>query len=204
MEPVLIASAVLALGRWLARGAGASSSPIAVVPGPAVEPPPSVVPGLPMLPPYAPPPAPPPPVALPEAPRNKPGRPRVEDQAPADAPAPALPPTAKTSTSATTPDRGQLAPPAPQPGATPGGLASQVKDRARLDQAAEAGKSLLAALKAQGKSTPRKLVIAFQRPAGLKPDGIYGPKTAGALQWYTGESIPPFTGKGLQPYAPPF
>ncbi|MFO0722837.1 MAG: peptidoglycan-binding domain-containing protein [Myxococcota bacterium] len=203
MEPILIASAVLALGRYLARGAG-SNSPIAVMPGPASEPPPAV-PGLPVLPPYIPPPpSPPAPVSVPEAPRNKPGRPRIDDLTPPEAPGPALPPTAKTSTSATTPDRGQITPPAPQPGATPSGVASQVKDRARLDQAAEAGKSLLAALKAQGKSTPRKLVIAFQRLAGLKPDGIYGPKTAGAHQWYTGESVPPFTGKGFQPYAPPF
>ncbi|MFO0726451.1 MAG: peptidoglycan-binding domain-containing protein [Myxococcota bacterium] len=80
----------------------------------------------------------------------------------------------------------------------------QVKDRARLDQAAEAGKALLPALKKHGRATSRKLIVAFQRLAGLTPDGIYGPKTAGALQWYTGEAVPPFTGKGLAPYAPAF
>lgn len=79
-----------------------------------------------------------------------------------------------------------------------------MKDRARLDQAAEAGKTLAAALKKQRKAVDRKLVAAFQKLAGLTADGLYGPKTAGALQWYTGEAIPPLTGKGFAPYAPTF
>lgn len=44
----------------------------------------------------------------------------------------------------------------------------------------------------------------FQRAAGLAADGIYGPRTAGAIQWYTGESIPPFTGRGFVNYTPGF
>ena len=124
---------------------------------------------------------------------------------------------AKTSTSATTPDRAAVTPPAPPqgpsgppgPGAPPlgpppPGVADKVKDRARLDQAAETAKTLAAALKRHKRAVDRKLVAAFQKLAGLTADGVYGPKTAGALQWYTGEAIPPLTGKGFTPYAPTF
>ncbi len=131
---------------------------------------------------------------------------------------------AKTSTSATTPDRATVTPPGPPqgpsvppapptaPGQAPGaslgppppGVADKVKDRARLDQAADTAKTLAAALKRHKRAVDRKLVAAFQKLAGLTADGVYGPKTAGALQWYTGEAIPPLTGKGFTPYAPTF
>lgn len=193
MEPVLIASAVLALGRWLIRGAGSSPQAVVVAPGPSVEVPPA-------LPPYFPPPVAPPARPLPDTPPNRPQRDRIDAPPPPEAPGSPIAPLARTSTSATTPDRSQVAP--PTPGATPSG--PQVKDRARLDQAAEAAKSLAPMLKKQGRATSRKTIAAFQRLAGLVADGVYGPKSAGALQWYTGEAIPPFTGKGFAPYAPAF
>ena len=52
------------------------------------------------------------------------------------------------------------------------------------------------------RSVDRDAVAAFQREAGLVVDGIYGPRTAGAVKWYTGESIPPLSGRGFEAYAP--
>lgn len=79
-----------------------------------------------------------------------------------------------------------------------------VKDTARLDQAAEAAKIVAADLKRSAKAYDRKALANFQKLAGLDVDGVYGPHSAGAIRWYTGESIAPLTGKGFVDYVPKF
>ena len=65
-------------------------------------------------------------------------------------------------------------------------------------------------LKKNGAQYSRKAMAEFQRLAGLKADGDYGPKTAGALRFYSGksdspESFPKYRGRGqpgILPYVP--
>jgi murein L,D-transpeptidase YcbB/YkuD len=95
--------------------------------------------------------------------------------------------------------------PAPTQNAKPAPTAPIVKDRERLDRAAELAKRVLLNLKQSGAKYDRALVKQFQREAGLTPDGIYGPRSAGAVKWYTGESMPPKTGSGqFTNYVPNF
>lgn len=100
---------------------------------------------------------------------------------------------------------GGASPVAPPPQLPAGGASPsagpRVDDRQRLDAAATIAKLVVANLKS-GK-IDRTLLRQFQTVAGLAPDGIYGPKTAGALKWYTGVAIPPHVGKGSASYAPP-
>jgi murein L,D-transpeptidase YcbB/YkuD len=79
-----------------------------------------------------------------------------------------------------------------------------VLDPARLDRAAGLAKQVAESVKKSGKAYDRALVTAFQREAGLAADGIYGPRTAGAVKWYTEESIPPPGGGTLAQYVPKF
>lgn len=86
------------------------------------------------------------------------------------------------------------------------GVTYRVRDVQRLDAAAALGRILARELYAKGKRSSRKLIRQFQKTAGLKIDGKYGPKTAGALFFYTKKKIRPFPryGRGFVPYAPPF
>lgn len=79
-----------------------------------------------------------------------------------------------------------------------------MRDSDRLDRAAEVAKAVAADLKRRSKAYDRGGLAEFQKLAGLDVDGVYGPRSAGAIRWYTGESIPPFTGKGFVDYAPKF
>src|SRR5262245_21474997 len=88
-------------------------------------------------------------------------------------------------------------PPPPPPSWQP---PQGVEDRARLDRARALAVQVAQLIKAQGPAYKRDVVAAFQREAGLAPDGVYGPRTAGAVKWYTGEAIPPLSGRGFEPY----
>ena len=112
--------------------------------------------------------------------------PRPTPQAPAQAPAPRPTPQA------------QAAPPA---GA---GANYQVKDRQRLDGAAVLANAVLDQLRQRGTGYDRAIMRRFQQAAGLAVDGLYGPKTAGAIKWYTGQEVAPHTGKGFAAYLPNF
>jgi peptidoglycan hydrolase-like protein with peptidoglycan-binding domain len=79
-----------------------------------------------------------------------------------------------------------------------------VKDRARLDRAAALAQQVAADVKNKGRAYNRRLTADFQREAALTADGIYGPRTAGAVKWYTGESVPPISGRGFAQYTPNF
>jgi peptidoglycan hydrolase-like protein with peptidoglycan-binding domain len=81
----------------------------------------------------------------------------------------------------------------------------------RLDLAAGWARQLAEHLPVKKHNYDRELMKKFQSAAGLVPDGVYGPKTAGALRWFTldpktgkGREIPPFTGGQPAPYLPPF
>ena len=91
--------------------------------------------------------------------------------------------------------------PGPAGGTPPG---PGVKDMARLDRAADSAKVVAADIKSKGRAYDRKGLAAFQKLAGLDVDGVYGPRSAGAIRWYTGESIAPLTGKGFVDYVPKF
>lgn len=210
-EPLLIASALLAVARMISKGQEAN----AIANGPAGPPPFELPPAPPpvMVPPAAPPRVPPPPrrAPKPQAPRPQappPTSPRVAvvhnapqqrpATQPARAPAPRSPPPVVRP-----PEPRDQGPPLPGPagGAPPGPL---VKDSERLDRAAEAAKAVAGDLKGRSKAYDRKALADFQKLAGLEVDGVYGPRSAGAIRWYTGESIPPLTGKGFVDYAPKF
>lgn len=87
-----------------------------------------------------------------------------------------------------------------------------IKDRQRLDAGHVVAKELAKDLGAKGKNVNREILRRFQRIAGLQVDGVYGPKTAGALRWFTveppakpnGIEIAPHAGTGFAPYAPAF
>jgi peptidoglycan hydrolase-like protein with peptidoglycan-binding domain len=84
------------------------------------------------------------------------------------------------------------------------GTPAVTADRSRLDRAAELAKRVLETVKGKRQAYDRAIVSAFQREAGLVVDGVYGPKTAGAVKWYTNEAVPPISGGGFSPYAPDF
>lgn len=213
-EPLLIASALLAIGRMISKG----QEPNAIANGPAGPPPFELPPAPPpvLVPtPAAPPsvPAPPRRAPKPQAPRPQappPVAPRVAvvQRAPEPRPGPSAPPTRPPEARAAppvirAPEPRDQGPPLPGPagGAPPGPV---VKDSERLDRAAEAAKAVAADLKRRSKAYDRKALADFQKLAGLEVDGVYGPRSAGAIRWYTGESIPPLTGKGFVDYAPKF
>jgi peptidoglycan hydrolase-like protein with peptidoglycan-binding domain len=93
-------------------------------------------------------------------------------------------------------------PPPPPPPREPPRTPPGAPDAARLERARALALQAAQLIKAQGPAYNRELVAAFQREAGLVSDGIYGPRTAGALKWYTGESISPMSGRGFEGYAP--
>lgn len=120
--------------------------------------------------------------------------------APVGPPLPDAPPTAPQPGTPPAPP-----PTAPQPGTPPAPQSGPViKDRARLDRAAAAANKVAANIRAAGKNYDRALLKAFQSEAKLKVDGVYGPASAGAVKWYTGQQLPPFVGNGYAPYAPNF
>lgn len=65
---------------------------------------------------------------------------------------------------------------------------------------------LLADVANKGAGYDHELAREFQRAAGLAPDGDYGPRTAGAVEYFTNTSAPPSLpqyGTGKKPYTPP-
>lgn len=63
------------------------------------------------------------------------------------------------------------------------------------------GDALVVSLKAN-KATPEQ-IRAFQNAAGIKVDGDYGPRTAGALLYFTNQAILPTKGPAkIDPYTP--
>lgn len=109
------------------------------------------------------------------------------------------PASAPSRTPPTAPDR---PPPPPPPPREPPRVPPIFPDAARLERARALALQVAQSIKAQGTAYNRELVAAFQREAGLLTDGVYGPRTAGALKWYTGESISPLSGRGFEGYAP--
>lgn len=249
-EPILIASALLALGRMLSKGKDGAAE--AAANGPAGPPPFDLPPpAAPLVLPPSSAPAPAPTVAPAAPPRRtvprpkasavpraapRAARPAVLEQAPGSraqgpgaplAPAPwpgrapgpsgtslAEAPTARPPTAVDHGPTPRAAPPqeptprdqgpplpGPAGGAPPGPV---VKDTGRLDRAAELAKAFAADLKRRGRAYDRNLLAEFQKTAGLGVDGVYGPRSAGAVRWYTGESLPPISGKGFVEYAPKF
>lgn len=75
-------------------------------------------------------------------------------------------------------------------------------DTRRLGLAKELADSIITDVKKKGRNYNRKMMRNFQRVAGLKGDGLYGPRTAGAVAFYSGR-IPPasFYPKGAKPIA---
>lgn len=115
------------------------------------------------------------------------------------------PPPPRQEPSASTP---QGAGPSSASGSEP----YRIKDRQRLEAAATIAARLAVELTQKKKNASKQLIREFQRVAALAIDGVYGPKTAGALRWYTmqpparpnGIEIPPHVGQGFATYAPPF
>jgi peptidoglycan hydrolase-like protein with peptidoglycan-binding domain len=107
--------------------------------------------------------------------------------------------SSSTTEQPTTPPAIVRDPPPPPPPSRP---SDGVQDRARLDRARALAVQVAQLIKAHGRAYNHDAVAAFQREAGLVADGIYGPRTAGAVKWYTGESIPPLSGRGFEAYAP--
>lgn len=93
-------------------------------------------------------------------------------------------------------------PPAPTPGQGGSRPAGGAPDRARLERAHGLAVQVAKIIETQGRAHDGKVVRAFQAAAGLRDDGDYGPRTAGAVQWYTGKAIAPLIGRGFESYAP--
>lgn len=92
-------------------------------------------------------------------------------------------------------------PATPRPASTP---RSQIPGY-KPDAARRGAPSVSAHLKRAGKAGyDRRLLKTWQTQAGLKPDGLYGPGTRGALVFF-GQKDPPaaFAGSGTTPYKPP-
>lgn len=145
-----------------------------------------------------------PPPALPFAMGPGPALPQL----PAPAPPPFVGPVGPSAPSSSAPAPIAPAPLAPAPSASappaPTPQPHQVRDIQRLDAARKMAVELVPHLRAKGRNYDKQALARFQLAAGLKKDGLYGPKTAGALRWYTNEAVPPFVGSGYAPYAPPF
>ncbi len=66
--------------------------------------------------------------------------------------------------------------------------------------------SVLKDVATNGDKYVREQLKTFQRAAGLPADGDYGPKTAGAVEYFASATAPPALpkyGTGTKPYAPP-
>jgi hypothetical protein len=174
---------LLLLGGWFFGRdlfGGSASAPSASPPPAPALPPPS-------LPPRAPP-APPPRAPAPSAPPPRAPAPSSPSAPPPRAPAPSSP----------------SAPPPRAPAPSSPSAPPKVRDRQRLDAAKVLAEAVVKQLRAKGRSYDRTLMKRFQATAGLAADGLYGPRSAGAVAWYTGQKIAPLVGKGFAPYAPTF
>lgn len=78
-----------------------------------------------------------------------------------------------------------------------------------VDETRKVAKDVAQDLKAKAQAYDRDLMKRFQRLARLTADGMYGPATAGALQYFTGETPPKpiYASAGgsrdVKPYHPP-
>lgn len=114
---------------------------------------------------------------------------------PPPAPRPMIPPPTVPSAPKPAPSGGSSTAP-PLGGSIP-------VDLPRSDAAHIRAMEVLQDLKAKGRNYNRNLMKTFQLVARIQVDGIYGPQTAGALAYFTGERIPPHTGSGFKNYTPP-
>lgn len=75
-------------------------------------------------------------------------------------------------------------------------------DTRRLGLAKELADSIISDVNKKKANYNRKMMRNFQRVSGLKADGLYGPRTAGAVAFYSGR-VPPLSyyPKGAKPIA---